>query len=117
MAIVSIQSGASCLFWDDLWLGQIPKHAFPELYSFAKNPNMTVEATKASQSLIQNFHLALSTEAYQQFVQLEDTVNNFHPSGISDTWSYIWGSQIFSCAKAYKQLSSSASVHPVFSWI
>jgi hypothetical protein len=48
--------------------GQVPKHAFPELYSFAKKPNLTLEAAKSSQSLIQDFHLPLSTEAYQQFL-------------------------------------------------
>jgi hypothetical protein len=117
MAIVNIQSGDSCLFWDDLWLGLVPKLAFPELYSFAKKPNVTVATAKANQSLIQDFHLPLSTEAYQQFIQLESMLNNFHPSGASDTWTYIWGSQSFTCAKAYKQLSGLATVHPVFRWI
>jgi hypothetical protein len=117
MALVSIQSGASCLLWDDLWLGQVPKHAFPELYSFAKKPNLTLEAAKSSQSLLQDFHLPLSAEAYQQFLQLEESVNNFQPTGSNDTWSYIWGRQNFSCAKAYKHLSGSAWVHPVFRWI
>lgn len=117
MAIVNIQSGDSCHFWDDLWLGLVPKLAFPELYSFAKRPSETVATTKASQSLIQDFHLPLSTEAYQQFIQLESMLNNFHPSGVSDTWTYIWGSQSFTCAKAYKQLSGLATVHPVFRWI
>ena len=117
MATISIQSGESCLLWDDLWLGQVPKFAYPELYSFTKKPNWTVAIAKNSEPLIESFHLPLSMEAYQQFFQLEDTLNNFNPTTNSETWSYIWGSQTFSCAKAYRQLSGSASVHPVFSWI
>jgi hypothetical protein len=70
--------------------GQVPKHVFPELYSFAKKPNLTLEAAKSSQSLIQDFHLPLSTEAYQQFLQLEEIVNNIQPTRSNDTWSYIW---------------------------
>jgi hypothetical protein len=79
MALVSIESGASCLFWDDLWFGQVPKHVFPELYSFTKNPNMSLQTAKLSLSLIQTFHLPLSIEAHHQFIQLEQAVNNFNP--------------------------------------
>jgi hypothetical protein len=102
MALISVQNGASCLFWNDLWFGVVPKHAFPELYSFTKNPSMTLQAAKMNHSLTQTFHLPLSTKAYQQFVQLELTVNDFQPSNLNDTWSYIWGRQEFSCKMAYK---------------
>lgn len=36
LASVIIQDGKSCLFWDDLWNGTVPKLNFPELYSFSK---------------------------------------------------------------------------------
>lgn len=78
---------------------------------------MTLKAVKSSSFLIQTFHLPLSIEAYQQFIQLEQIVNAFQPSELDDSWSYIWGRQEFSCAKAYKQLSGSAWVHPAFRWI
>lgn len=77
MDMISVQNGALCLLWDDLWFGQVPKHVFPELYSFAKKQNMTLEAAKSSSSLIQSFSLPLSTKAYQQYLQLEGTINNF----------------------------------------
>lgn len=32
-------------------------------------------------------------------------------------WTYIWGSNVFSSRKAYKQLSGQANVHPVYKWI
>jgi hypothetical protein len=82
-----------------------------------KNPSMTLQAAKMNHSLTQTFHLPLSTKAYQQFVQLELTVNDFQPSNLNDTWSYIWGRQEFSCKMAYKQLAGSAWVHPAFKWI
>jgi hypothetical protein len=46
-------------FLDDLWFGVVPKHAFPELYSFTKNPSMTLQAAKMNHSLTQIFHLPL----------------------------------------------------------
>jgi hypothetical protein len=36
MATVNIQDGRTCLFWEDLWKGIVPKLSFPELYSFSK---------------------------------------------------------------------------------
>jgi len=116
MALVSIESGASCLFWDDLWFGQVPKHVFPELYSFTKNPNMSLQTAKLSLSLIQTFHLPLSIEAHHQFIQLEQAVNNFNPQ-ILMTVGPIFGEGRNSIVSQHKQLSGSAGVHPVFRWI
>ena len=62
MATISIQYGESWLLSEDLWLGQVPKIAFSELYSFTKKPIWTVAAAKASEPLIESFHLlSLST--------------------------------------------------------
>jgi hypothetical protein len=36
LASVTIFSGQTCLFWDDLWHGEVRKLTFPELQSFAK---------------------------------------------------------------------------------
>ena len=29
MSMVNFQDGASCLFWEDLWLHKVPKHSYP----------------------------------------------------------------------------------------
>lgn len=36
LAAASVQDGGTCFIWVDLWNDQVPKLAFPELYSFAK---------------------------------------------------------------------------------
>ena len=43
MAMVNIYDGNRCLFWDDLWLNHVPKHNFPELFSFAKTKHISVQ--------------------------------------------------------------------------
>jgi hypothetical protein len=42
------------------------------------------------------FHLPLSSEAYNQFLQLTSDVQGLQLSDLSDAWSYIWGSSFFS---------------------
>jgi hypothetical protein len=116
MAPISVQSGPTCLFWDDLWFGQVPRLAFPELYSFTKKPNLTLAGAK-SQNFIENFNLPLSEEAFDQFILLEGAVQNFQPSEAKDVWSYIWGRREYFSAKAYKHLTGSSGAHPIFSWV
>jgi hypothetical protein len=38
-------------------------------------------------------------------------------NGDRDSWSYIWGSKIYSSTKAYKHLIGSQPVHSAFHWI
>jgi hypothetical protein len=56
-------------------------------------------------------------EAFEQFIQLEETIHNFQPSKDNGIWTYIWGGSSFSTSKAYKQLAGSCWVHPTFKWI
>lgn len=117
MATVNIQNGESYLLWDDMWLGRIPRTEFPELYSFTKKPYTSLAEAKISQSLIGTFHLPLSVEAYEQFLQLQDLILQCNQTEEEDTWSYIWGSADFSSKRAYKQLSRSSQAHPTFRWL
>jgi hypothetical protein len=64
---VHAQNGATTLAWQDQWNGRILKFSFPELYSFIKNQNLTLEQTLQS-NLGDLFHLPLSQQAYDQFL-------------------------------------------------
>jgi hypothetical protein len=117
MPSVQIQSGTSCLFWDDLWSGQILRLTFPELYSFTKKPNMTLAGAKSSTSLISTFNLPLSVEAFEHFLILEQVVHNFQPTDPKDEWTYIWGRPGFSCSKAYRHLTGSIETRTPDFWL
>jgi hypothetical protein len=71
MAMVTIHNGASCFFWLDLWEGQVLQHSFPELFSFCRDTFVSVKAVKSTSTAINLFYLPLSTEAYEQFQQLD----------------------------------------------
>ena len=63
LAVVSINSGDTVLFWQDLWKGSVPQQAYPELYS---SKNLTYTFRKVvTEPLIQKFYIPLSEEAHQ----------------------------------------------------
>jgi hypothetical protein len=62
--------------WDDLWLGRVPKLAFPELYSFAKKPSLSFSQARTHASVSQLFNLPLSVEAFDQWLLLGPAIQN-----------------------------------------
>ena len=72
MAKCIIGSGTSTLFWHDLWTNSCLSQRFPHLYSFAKNIDVSVRHAVQNDFLEDLIHLPLSSEAYQEFLTLED---------------------------------------------
>ncbi|TVU31706.1 hypothetical protein EJB05_23404, partial [Eragrostis curvula] len=116
LAQAQVQDGKSVLFWHDVWNGLLLSRQFPELFSFAKSKNISVQ--KALQTeLISLFHLPLSVEAYNQFQQLDILMQGVQLTEDSDLWLYIWGNSNFTSAKAYKAMIGHADTHPAFAWM
>jgi hypothetical protein len=114
---VTVQDGSSVLIWQDLWNGHLLQQEFPELSSFAKNPDSTFKNFMASPQLAENFFLPLSEEAHAQFLILQSLLDSFVLTPNPDIWTYIWGNSSFSASKAYKKLIGHRQVHPAFQWI
>ena len=117
MAMVNIQDGLTCLFWDDMWLNRVPKIQFPELYSFARNVNISLRAASEAQDPSQLFHIPVSEIALQQLLALAQDISTLPETDDKDIWSYIWGSPFFSSSKAYKHLTGHRLVHDAFKWL
>jgi hypothetical protein len=86
-------------------------------YSFAKDKFITVSKFCQSPALHDLFHLPLSEEAYQQFIQLSVTVESLNLQEGFDSWSYVWNSNVFTPKHVYKHLIGNVQVHPVYSWL
>jgi hypothetical protein len=117
MASVLVKDGASCLFWDDCWQGPPLKLAYLELYSFVKKSSISLKRVTVVNDVSSLFSLPLSVQAYGQFQQVQVILQDLQHLDGMDTWTYIWGSSIFTSKKAYCQLSGSSLVHPVFKWL
>ena len=82
-----------------------------------KNKRVTFNKEFHTEPLHLLFHLPLSVEAYNQFLLLENKVDNFQLTADKDWWTYIWGTSQFSSQKAYRHLLGHADTHPVFKWL
>lgn len=114
LAIVAMEDDSTCNLWHDFWGGMVPQQSFPELYSFAKKTNIRVKASKEISDLEQLFHLPLAAIAFEQLQVLLNALESAGNLHGNDTWTYIWGSPLFTSAKAYKQLTGTAPTHPSF---
>lgn len=104
IASVTVADGSTCLLWDDCWNGQPLKLAFPKLYSFARKRNIFLAVASSTDPVSTLFSLPLSIEVYDQFQQIHALLLDLQPNVDNDTWTYIWGSFLFSSRKAYHHL-------------
>jgi hypothetical protein len=117
LASVLVAIGDTVLLWSDKWNGNIPAQLFPKLFSFARNPAITLQAAINNPLFLSNFFLPLSAQAHDQLQQLSILISNRPTVGDLDMWSYSWGNAKFSTTKAYKALVGSRPTHPTFLWI
>lgn len=81
-------------------------------------PNVTIaQAVQRQHICIRFFQFPLTSEAYQQYLVLENSINNIVLSDQSDVWQYIWGSGFYSSNKAYKRLIGHVQLDPVYRWL
>jgi len=105
LAMVTVSSGQTCLLWDDLWNGQVRKQESLELYSFAKNKSICLRKAYDTADITDLFSLPMSVEAFNQFQNLQFEFSALLHNDLNDSWTYIWGSTLFSSSKAYRTLT------------
>jgi hypothetical protein len=66
--------------------GQPLKLTFPELFSFAKKPAISLKSAISVDSVSDLFHLPLTEEAFGQFQQLESLFQNLHMTDATNVW-------------------------------
>ena len=107
MARCNLGDGKSALFWEDLWHSNLMRRNFPHLFSFVINPQASVHQVVNEVYIEDLFHLALTTQAHEEFIGMENLCLEMRQSNyftMTDRWSYIWGNGIFSSSKAYSIL-------------
>jgi hypothetical protein len=120
MARCKTGNGSTAFFWTDLWQDACLHQKFPHLVTYAKDFSITVKDAASQEFLQDLFHLPLSHQAYEEFIQMEEICSNTEISiqhGNLDSWSYIWGSDTFSTKKAYLLMNGEQQTPPHFSWI
>jgi hypothetical protein len=65
---------STILFWSDVWNDHLLQQKFPRLYSLAKNKSISVVGFLQNDSLEAQFHLPLSDQAFQEYLQLQQLI-------------------------------------------
>jgi hypothetical protein len=114
LALPVIGNGRSISFWEDQWSQSIPRQKFPELFSFVKNTKLTIKEAKEQDQFAGFFHLPISEQAYDQYLELQVVWEQIALSNAHDRWRYIWGSDNYSSQKAYRFFMGQTQVHPIY---
>ncbi|TVU17899.1 hypothetical protein EJB05_33960, partial [Eragrostis curvula] len=118
-AKVKAGKGDSVMFWKDVWDFGLLKDIYPHLFSFAKEPNCSVEKFMSLLPATDRiFHLPLSGIAAHQLADLLNTLEHWQRDDeTNDTWIYIWGSGAFSTKQAYNQIIGEMDTAAPFKWL
>jgi hypothetical protein len=114
LTTLTIRNGSTCLLWFDSWIDDPLKQHFPELFSFAINPRISLAAASSYDDLHSLFHLPLSPKAYLQYLNLTEIFQNLQLTAECDIWSHNNGHTTFSSHKAYLHLVGHHNPHPAF---
>lgn len=90
VARCSLGQGNVVLVWQDNWGENILEQRFCELYSFARNANVSVQECLEEDDEIKNFHTPLSLQACQQYQELRLIFQYKQIREPFDQWTYPW---------------------------
>jgi len=76
LATITFRNGTTCLLWFDPWNNDPLNQQYPELFSFTRNPNISLATASSYANLHSLFHLPLSSEAYLQYLNLFALLQN-----------------------------------------
>ncbi len=112
-----IRTGSSALFWDDFWNDKIRCTAFPALCMVALDRSLSINQM-CSIPLEDCFLLPLNTQAYGEFIILEEELSSLSlQNDKGDDWSFIWNSDKYTTKRFYKLTFSNVQVPRPFVWI
>jgi hypothetical protein len=89
IATCTVGNGTSVMFWSDVWNEHHLQQKFPRLYSYAKNKNISVAGFLLNNNIQDQFHLPLSVEAFQEYQELQQFIQQIQPNHSNDNWHYI----------------------------
>ena len=92
IATCTVGDGSFVSFWDDLWSGEILSTKYPWLFSFALNPDVSVNQVMLSDDLDTIFNLPISEPAFTELLDLQQHIQSVafdHNS--KEQWIFFMG--------------------------
>jgi hypothetical protein len=115
IAKCTIGDGSTVTFWGDLWTSDILSIKFPSLFSFALNPDISVKDIVLAEGLDTIFQLPLSQPAFDELLELQTQLQSYtFQTDSADSWSLLWGNQVYSSRRYYNLLFQNFQASPIF---
>jgi hypothetical protein len=89
-------------------------HSLPSFVSFAKKDKMKLSDIIQSAELQAHFHTPLSEQAYEQFQEIERSLQRITGTQTVDTWNGVNERSSFSSIQVYKALKTGEEAHIIF---
>lgn len=116
-SVCKLGNGQATLLWHDNWLDQPLKERFPELLSFAKSDSLYVHDWNRTEDQIQLFHTPLSTQAYNQFTQMQNLIQLQQNEHVKDTWTCNSQKSKYSSITMYHHLCQQQQEQHIYKWL
>ena len=112
-------NGSSTLMWKDKWTDQgILASDFERLFSFALDPDISLQTALHTAHLPSLFFLPLSEQAYDEMQQLSLTLHELNQDQQAregfDRWIYQTNSEKYTPASYYKQMFQGLQQHGIY---
>ena len=115
---VKVGSGDTALFWSNNWHGQIFKHTFPRLFSFALDHHISVRDMISMEDRSELFALPLSQQACQEFRELQTILQGIQlQPQVRDSWLTIWKDGVYSSKRYYQHCLRDQQARKIYAWI
>ena len=114
---VQINEEDTALFWSDQWkLGDEAttlQSRYPRLFSYGKDPWVTVKELFETHDIFQNFHLALSAQAYEELLNMQSLMESHNRvPGSKDVWFLQGSTKEYKPKMFYSHTFASQSFNP-----
>lgn len=110
MSVANLLDGASCLLWMTSGMILFQNLLIQNFFHLQEFTTFQILKAKEAAGPHDLFHLPISLVAYQQLLQLVHSLDSIPESQELDFWSYIWGTPLYSSAKAYKHLTGHQAI-------
>jgi hypothetical protein len=117
MASCTLQNGRSILFWTDKWGQEILAQKWQFLFTYVKNVSHSVWDVFNTPNTVELFHLPLSVQAMEEYIDLLDLVLTTHLSQDKDNWTFAENGTGYKVSSAYMPLTKHDPVISAIKWL
>ena len=118
---IKVGTGDSVLLWNDFWVTNTNvtlAQKLQRLFSFAKDPLLSVKEAREVADLPELFNSPLSAQAFQELHEMQHILQKLIANEVKDCWTWrLNGKGQYTAKKFYKLVHDPIQANPLLNWI